>query len=309
MKVHFSKYKDNLALRLAANYNKYKPSRNPGKETKMQYKDAVRILIVYSYNWCDQYLCGGGIHKGHWQALEMSFLETTRFFGGQFHDKKMTNKWRHWFDDALAQKNGTGKKDGITELLTVPEGIFGWFYMDADILLSLYYNIHNQQWLIGDMPQTLQHMSAPAWKKAVNKFIDEICHIIMEHYHCRIMEMGWMYLGCLRLHGYIDYAYPLLSDDPHANKTLAMKMAADATMMVMHQQPQAPAPATRTMLQTQAEAPPVTQPSTQPASQTTGPNVVIEEEVIEIIDDDNNDNKQDCAAADEESAILSMIQV
>ena len=128
----------------------------------MQYKDAVHILIVYSYNWCIQYLCGGGINKGHRQALEMSFLETARFFGGQFHDEKMTNKVCHWFNDALAQKNSAGKKDGITELLTVPEGIFGWYYMDTDILSSLYYDIHNQQWPIGDMPQVPQHTSVPA---------------------------------------------------------------------------------------------------------------------------------------------------
>ena len=92
----------------------------------------------------------------------MSFLETVQFFGSQFHDKKMTNKQCRWFDDALAQKNGAGKKDGITELLMVPEGIFEWFYMDTNILSSLYYDIHNQQWPIGDMPQMLQHMSAPA---------------------------------------------------------------------------------------------------------------------------------------------------
>ena len=199
MKVHFGKYRDfnDLALRLTANYNKYKPSHNPGKETKMQYKDAICILIVYCYNWCVQYLCSGGIHKGHWQALGMSFLETTWFFGGQFHDKKMTNKWRHQFDDALAQKNSVGKKDGITELLTVPEGIFRWFYMDTDILLSLYHNIHNQQWPIGDMPWEAQHMSVQVWKRAIDKFINETCDIIMGYYHCHIVKMGRIYLGCL----------------------------------------------------------------------------------------------------------------
>ena len=131
----------------------------------------------------------------------------------------------------------------------------------------------------------------------------------MGHYHCRIVKMGQIYPGCLRLHSYIDYAFLLLPDDPHANKTLATKMVVDAAMTVMHQQPQAPVPATRMMSQTQAEAPPVAQPTMQPASQTTGPDVIIKEEVVEIIDDNDDDNEQDCAAADKESAILSMIQV
>ena len=308
MRVHFGDYKDfnDLALCLAANYNKYEPSHNPGNETKMQHKDAIHILVVYSYNWCIQYLCGRGIHKGHWQALGMSFLETARFFSGQFCDEKMTNKWHRWFDDVLAQKNGTGKKDGMTELVMVLEGIFGCFYMDTDILSSLYYNIHNQQWPIGDMPWAQQHMLAPAWKRAVDKFINETCDIILGHYHCCIVKMGQIYPGCLRLHGYIDYVFPLLPDDPHANRSLAATMAADTTAMVMHQQPQALVPAAQATPQTQAKAQPVAQPTTQSAPETTGPDVVIEE--IVKIDEDDDDNEQDHAAADKESAILSMIQ-
>ena len=91
MKVHYGDYKDfnDLALHLAFNYNKYEPTQNPGKDTKLQYKDTVHILVVFSYNWVVQYLCGGGVHKGHCQALAMSFLEITRFFGSQFCDERM----------------------------------------------------------------------------------------------------------------------------------------------------------------------------------------------------------------------------
>ena len=253
MKVHFSKYKDfnDLALGLAANFNKYEPSHNPGKEMKMQYKDTICILVVYSYNWCVLYLCGRGIHKGYPQALGMSFLETARFFSSQFHDEKITNKWCCRFNDTLAQKNGAGKKDGMTKLLAVKEGIFRQFYMDTNILSSFYYNIHNQQWLIGDMPWAPQHTSALVWKRAVDKFIEETCNIIMGHYHCHIVKMGRIYPGCLRLHGYIDYAFLLLPDDLNANKALATKMA----VTVMHQQPPALAPTMQAMSQTQAEAP------------------------------------------------------
>ena len=91
MNVHYGNNKDfnNLALCLAFNYNKYKHTEDPGKDTKLQYKDTICILVIYSYNQAVQYLCGGGIHKGHHQALVMSFLEITWFFGGQFHDKKI----------------------------------------------------------------------------------------------------------------------------------------------------------------------------------------------------------------------------
>ena len=175
MKVHFSKYKDfnDLILWLGANYNKYEPSRNPGKETKIQYKVGVCILIVYSYNWCVQYHCSRSIHKGHRQALGMSFLKTTWFFSDQFCDEKMTHKWRRWFNNTLAQKNGAGKKIGITELLTVLEGIFRWFYMDTDILSSLYYDIHTRQ--------------LPAWKRAIDKFMC-FCYFQMIHMLTRLWK-------------------------------------------------------------------------------------------------------------------------
>ena len=175
MKAHFGEYKDfnNLALHLATNYNRYEPFCDPGKDTKLQYKDAIHIIIVYGYNWCVQYLCGWGIHKEHCQALAMSFLEIAQFFGRQFHDEKMTNKRHRQFDDALSQKNSAGKKDVMTELLAVKEGIFGHFFMDTNILSTLYYEIHNQQWPIGDMPQVPQHTTVLMWKKTINKFVDK----------------------------------------------------------------------------------------------------------------------------------------
>ena len=217
MNVHYGNYKDfnDLVLHLAFNYNKYEPTRNLGKDTKLQYKDAICILVIFSYNWAVQYLCGGGVHKGHRQALAMSFLEIAWFFGGQFRDEKMTNKWHCQFNNALAAKNSAGKKDGMTELLTVEEGIFRQFFMDTDILSSLYYDIHNQQRPIGDMPCRAQHTTAASWKKAINKFVEETCDIIKGHYHCRIIKNGQIYPGCLRAHGYIDYTSPLLPDDPH----------------------------------------------------------------------------------------------
>ena len=228
----------------------------------------------------------------------MSFLEITQFFGGQFHDEKMTNKRCCQFDDALATKNGAGKKDRMTELLTVEEGIFGWFFMDTNILSLLYYDIYNQQRPIRDMHHRAQHTKAASWKKAIDKFIEETCDIIKGHYHCHIIKNGQIYPGCLWAHGYIDYAFPLLPDDPHTNKTLAVTMVVDAAMMVMSQSPKAPA-------LTAQSAPTRTPPTTQPVPQTTGPDVVIEEEEVIKVEDKGREPKQ--AEEDEETAILSMI--
>ena len=155
------------------------------------------------------------------------------------------NKWCCQFDDALAVKNGAGKKDGMTELLMVEEGIFRRFFMDTDILSTLYYDKHNQQRPIGDMPHMLQHTMVLSWKRAVDKFVKETCDIIQGHYHCHIIKNGQIYPGCLRPHGYIDYVFPLLPDDPHANSSLAVRMAADAAARVIYQQPKGPVSATQ----------------------------------------------------------------
>ena len=300
MNVHYGDYKDfnNLVLCLAFNCNKYEPTQNPGKDTKLQYKDAVCILVIFSYNWAVQYLCGGGIPKGHRQALAMSFLEIAQFFGSQFHDEKMTNKWCHQFNNALATKNCTGKKDGMTELLMVEEGIFGQFFMDTDILSLLWYDIHNQKTPIRDMPHRAQHTMVALWKKAVDKFVKETCDIIKGHYHCHIIKNGWIYLGCLWAHGNIDYTFPLLPDDPHANKTLVVTMVVDAAVIVMSQSLKAPA-------LTAQSAPTRTPPTTQSVQQTTGPDVVIEEEEVIEVEDKGEEPGQ--AEEDEETAILSMI--
>ena len=146
-------------------------------------------------------------------------------------------------------------------------------------------------------------MTALTWKRAVNKFVDETCDIIKGHYHCCIVKNGQIYLGYLQPHGYIDYAFPLLPDDPHANWSLAVRMAADTTTMLTHQQPQASALTTHSVPQTQAKGPPVPQPVTQ--LETTILDFVIEEEEIIEIENDDGD-KQDQVAGDEESVIPSM---
>ena len=229
----------------------------------------------------------------------MSFLEIARFFSSQFRDEKMINKWCRWFDDALAVKNSAGKGDRMTELLMVEEGICGHFFMDTDILSSLYYDMHNQQRPIGDMPHMAQHMMVSSWKRAVNKFVKETCDIVQGHCHCRIVKNGQVYPGCLWPHGYIGCAFPLLLDDPHANKTLAVRMAVDAITTVISQQSQAPTSAAQS-------APTRTPPVMQPVPKATGPDVIVEEETVKVED---NDAEQDKAGEDEESTILSMIQV
>ena len=150
------------------------------------------------------------------------------------------------------------------------------------------------------MPHVPQHTTASLWKRAIDKFVKETCDIIQGHYHCCIVKNGCIPPGCLRPHGYIDYAFPLLLDDPHSNCTLAARMVVDAAMMVIYQQPQALASATQSA---PAEIPPVTQPVPEP--ETTGLDVIMEEETIEVREEGTEQNVEE---GDEESTSLSMIQ-
>ena len=90
----------------------------------------------------------------------------------------------------------------------------------------------------------------------------------MGHYHCHIVKNSQTYPGCLQPHGYIDYAFSLLPDDPHANKSLEVTMAADTAVTVISQQPQAPASVTHL-------APTRTPPATQPVPEASSPDVII----------------------------------
>ena len=150
------------------------------------------------------------------------------------------------------------------------------------------------------MPHGAQHTLAASWKKAIDKLVEETCNIIKGHYHCHIIKNGWIYPGCLRAHGYIDYVFLLLLDDPHANKTLAVTMAADTATMVMSQSPKVPA----STLQLASTKMP---PTTQTLPQATGPNVIVEEEEVMKVKDEGQEPKQ--AKEDKETTILSMIHV
>ena len=175
MNVHYGDYKDfnDLALHLAFNYNKYKPTRDLGKDAKLQYKDAIHILVIFSYNQGSPVLVQRGRPQGTPSGSGNVIPRNCPVLWQPILWWKDTNKQCCWFDDALAAKNGAGNKDRMTELLTVEEGIFGRFFMDTDILLLLYYDIHNQQRPIGDMPCRAQHTMAASWKKAINKFVEE----------------------------------------------------------------------------------------------------------------------------------------
>ena len=140
-----------------------------------------------------------------------------------------------------------------------------------------------------------QHTEVSSWKRAIDKFVEETCDIIQGHYHCQIIKNGQIYLGCLWPHGYIDYAFLLLLDDPHANKSLAVRMSVDAAMMA----PQAPSSVTQS-------APTRTSPTIQPVPETTGLDVIVEEEIVKVEDDGA---EQGQAKEDKETTILSMIQV
>ena len=124
--VHFGDYTafNDYAIRLCQGYN---DSRRPDDlfTKPMKYQDAIRILCVFSYNFCVKYFSGGGVHNGHRAALGLSFLNAARFFGGEFRRKEYTGKVRKIHDEGLARENSFGKDDGITALTSCPEGVNG----------------------------------------------------------------------------------------------------------------------------------------------------------------------------------------
>ena len=101
-----------------------------------------------------KFFAPGRVHKQHLMALGLSFLEAAHYFGGEFRNKCFTgpNKPRHKHDRKLVRTNGTGHKTAMEELLTTKEGITGRFYMDVNILLTLYKDMADQKRFMGEFP-------------------------------------------------------------------------------------------------------------------------------------------------------------
>ena len=148
-------------------------------------------------------------------ALGLSFLEAAYFFGGEFREECFTgpNKTRQKHDRKLIHFNGAGCKMAMEELLTTKEGIAGQFYMDVNILSTVYKYMANQLHFMGEFPWG-KHMTTKAWNKAYKKAVDEMVDKIGQQIFCQKRKMGWAYPVCLREPGYLDHAYPLPVDDP-----------------------------------------------------------------------------------------------
>ena len=174
-----------------------------------------KILTVCAYNSVVKFFAPGGVHKQHLMALGLSFLEVAYFFGSEFRDECFTsqNKPRHRHDRKLVHSNGEGHQTAMEELLTTNEGIAGHFYMDVDILLTMYQYRADQLRFMGEFPQG-KHMSARAWNKAYEKAVDEAVEKIGQQLFCQKKKLGRPYPVCLRQAGYLDHAFPLLIDDP-----------------------------------------------------------------------------------------------
>ena len=220
MRLYYGEYKDfnDCALRLVKNYNEQEVAPVGGQQTatkRMQYRDAVKILTVYAYHSAVKFFAPHGVHKQHLTALGLSFLEAAHFFGGEFRDVCFTGpkKPRRRHDRNLVRTDGEGRQTALEELLATTEGIAGRFYMDVDVLPTVYQYMMDQLRFMGEFPRG-KHTSTKAWNKAYEKAVDETVEKIGQQLFCQKKILGWPYPACLRPAGYLDYAFPLLIDDP-----------------------------------------------------------------------------------------------
>ena len=220
MRLYYGEYKDfnDCALRLVKNYNEQEVAPAGGQETaakRMQYRDAIKILTVYAYHSAVKFFAPRGVHKQHLTALGLSFLEAAYFFGGEFRDVCFTGpkKPRCRHDRNLVRTHGEGRQMALEELLATTEGIAGRFYMDVDILSTVYQYMTDQLRFMGEFPRG-KHASTKAWNKAYEKAVDETVEKIGQQLFCQKKILGRPYPTCLRPAGYLDYAFPLPIDDP-----------------------------------------------------------------------------------------------
>ena len=101
----------------------------------------------------------------------------------------------------------------MEELLTTNEGIAGRFYMDVDILSTVYQYMADQLQFMGEFPRG-KHTLAQAWHKAYEKAVNETIERIGQQLFCQKKKLGRPYPVCLRSAGYLDHAFPLPTDDP-----------------------------------------------------------------------------------------------
>ena len=123
MAVNFGDFRqfNDCTLRLWQNYNQYEVTMKKGYEgiagKRMQYRDAVQVLMVCSYNLAIEYFTPGTIHKGHWTVLGLSFLEAAYFFGSKFREECFTGPARKHqkHDKKLVVKNSKGHAMAMEE--------------------------------------------------------------------------------------------------------------------------------------------------------------------------------------------------
>ena len=221
MRLYYGDYKDfnDCAIRLMRNYNAYELSATADPEDdankRMQYRDAVKALTVCAYHEAVKFFSPGKVHKQHLTVLGLSFVEAAYFFGGEFRDVCFTgpNKPRQRHDKHLVRSNGEGRMTAMEELLTTKEGIDERFYMDVDILSSVYLLVADQFRFKGDFPRD-RHVSAKNWHKAYEQAVSETVDRIGQQMFCQKRKLGRPYPVCLRDAGYLDHAFPLNTDDP-----------------------------------------------------------------------------------------------
>ena len=175
--------------------------------TKLQYLNAVQILVCYAYHHAsNHYFDKSGIHDNHLAYLAFSFLQVAKFLGAKFHDPHMSGKVCQQYDHEVPSCWGPHLQNGMKELLSV--GIRSWHFMAIDMLSTVFMSIVHQQCEVGKPYHNPKH-TAMKWKKAVNKTKDESANRLSKHLGMQTFISSQVYPTCLRNTAYAGYAFPM----------------------------------------------------------------------------------------------------
>ena len=193
---------NDCALRLLAYWNI-----NQRPHTKLQYIDAIRILVCYAYHHTsNHHFDKSGMHDNHLAHLAFSFLQVAKFFGAEFRDPGMSGKLHQQYDHKAPSHQGPHLQGSMKELISV--GIRSWHFMAIDMLSTVFMSIANQQREVGEPYRNPRH-SAMQWKRVVNKAQDESVNRLSKQLGMQTFISGRVYPACLRNTPYADYAFPL----------------------------------------------------------------------------------------------------
>ena len=202
--LYYGTYRDfnNCALWLLAYWNiEQRP------HTKLQYIDAVRIMICYAYHHtANNHFDKSGMHDNHLAHLTFSFLQVAKFFGAEFRDPRMSGKVCQQYDHEVPSRRGPHLIDGMSKLTSVSMRTL--HFMAIDMLSSVFMSVANQQREVGEPYRNPRH-NAMQWKWAVDQAQRESVNRLSKQLGMQTFFDSWVYPACLWGTQYTDYAFPL----------------------------------------------------------------------------------------------------